>query len=110
MTHTTNTDELDEILQMAFMGLWQRNPDDDSFAEIVDKHGVLASSLKQEIMEWSNRRTRKIVDEVIGDGYPVSAVTPGNSALTNTLEMQGMEKLRAHQRQTAERLLQEGSK
>lgn len=35
---------------------------------------------------------------VVGGGYPISAISSGNSAMQNTIELQAMDKLREAQR------------
>lgn len=39
--------------------------------------------------------------------YPISAITPGSSGLSNTIELQGMDKLRESQRQALHQWIKE---
>lgn len=49
----------------------------------------------------------KTVLDVIGQAgsYPISAITASNTGLTNSIELQGMNKLRASQRSHLDRIL-----
>ena len=96
MTHTTNTDELDEIL-IDIPGDWSI-------------YFEAKKDLRNSLLEWSNRRTKAIVDEVIGKDENIEFGVGDSGEVMQNLENFAHNQLRAEQRQTAERLLQEGSK